>query len=348
MKVDIQQLQHLVDDSLLRVQEHPYGSLYIYNYTERCQFEHLWSPETRMCRGLIVDSAGVVVARPYDKFFNLEEHDPDEIPKDVNFIAFDKADGSLGIMYPIHGGVALATRGSFISEQAIKGTEMLHEKLDKATGGIFFPEKYTYLFEIIYPENRIVVDYGGISDLVFLGAREIETGKILLPDSFPEVQKLFVSAKPVEDYKTPRDNAEGVVLYFANGFMCKVKYEEYVRLHRLVTGVNERRIWDILRNGGSVKELLEHVPEEFEKWVVDTTNRLTAQYKEIEEEAHKRYNEFIPGADTKKEFAMRVLGMKGSGKWSGLLFAIYDKKDYSGRIWKMIYPSAYKPFREDM
>ena len=294
-----------------------------------------------------MDSAGAVVARPYDKFFNLEEHKPEEIPH-VPFRAFDKADGSLGILYPIHDGIALVTRGSFLSEQAIRGTEMLHEKCKDMEAGVFEPDRYTYLFEIIYPENRIVVDYQGISDLVFLGAREIETGKTLSPDELPKVKKFFVSVQPVEDYKTPRDNAVGVVLYFDNGFMCNVMYEEYVRLHRLVTGVNARRIWDLLRNGQSLSELLNHVPEEFERWVINTANQLEKEFMDIKETAQIKFDRLYDGAETKKDFALKVIAMKDSKEWSGFLFGIYDKKDIDARIWMKIKPSAEKPFREDM
>ena len=35
----------------------------------------------------------------------------------------------------------------------------------------------TYLFEIIYPENRIVVDYGDYKGLVLIDVIDNETGK---------------------------------------------------------------------------------------------------------------------------------------------------------------------------
>ncbi len=76
--------------------------------------------------------------------------------KSSNFDVYEKMDGSLGILYWIDDKPFLATRGAFESEQAIKGTELLrkHQNLNKLN------RNYTYLFEIIYPSNRIVVDYG--------------------------------------------------------------------------------------------------------------------------------------------------------------------------------------------
>jgi RNA ligase len=70
-------------------------------------------------------------------------------------------DGSLGILYKVDGKPYLATRGSFVSDQAVAGTAMLHERY----GDYEFEDGFTYLFEIIYPENRIVIDYKGMSDL---------------------------------------------------------------------------------------------------------------------------------------------------------------------------------------
>ncbi len=333
------------------MQKHPDLDLFIYNYTQKCQFEHLWSPDTKMCRGLITDSAGVVVARPFDKFFNMEEA-PDEVPKSEAFKAFDKADGSLGIMYVLKGAYphasafALATRGSFISEQAIEGTKILQESL--VFPNMFHPEQMTYMFEIIYPENRIVIDYKGERKLIFLGARDIETGRIFTPEWFPDITRYFESVKEIKDYAKPRDNAEGVVLYFDNGFMCKVKYEEYIRLHRLVTGVTARSIWDMLRHNGSLKELLERVPEEFSKWVQGVANGLMEEYKKIAIEAEEKFDAIYISTETRKEFALKVFSMKDSKKYSALMFKMYDKKPMNEMIWMMIKPSAEKPFREDM
>ena len=64
----------------------------------------------------------------------------------------------------------LATRGSFTSPQAIKGRELL-EKYDYNR----LAKDYTYLFEIIYPENRIVCNYD-FEDLILLGMIHTKTG----------------------------------------------------------------------------------------------------------------------------------------------------------------------------
>jgi RNA ligase len=116
--------------------------LTIWNYSEKVQYENLWDEITLQTRGLVTDNEGNVVARPFKKFFNLEEgkHTPTS-----DFEVFEKMDGSCIILFNYEGEWVFASRGSFTSEQAIKAKELssnfnLH-KLNK---------DYTYVFEIIY------------------------------------------------------------------------------------------------------------------------------------------------------------------------------------------------------
>jgi RNA ligase len=116
--------------------------LSIWNYTPEVQYGQFWDEITLQCRGLVTDNEGNVVARPFKKFFNIEEgkHTPTE-----EFEVFEKMDGSLGILFFYDGKWIIATRGSFISDQSKKAYELLEkyptENLDKNN---------TYLFEIIY------------------------------------------------------------------------------------------------------------------------------------------------------------------------------------------------------
>lgn len=338
MNVDLKTLRKYEEKKLIKSQVHPSLNLIVWGYTQKCQSEG-FDDVTKICRGLITSPTGKIVSRPFDKFFNWEEHNSpnlQDIPKNEKFVAYDKADGSLGISYPVPNGYALATRGSFVSEQSKYGTFMLNDTS-------FFKEGFTYLFEIIYPENRIVVDYGGEKKLILLGARNIETGEIVPADKIN--QNYYETPKIIKDFKKPRDNSEGVVLYFESGFMVKVKYDEYVRLHRLVTGVTSRRIWDLLRNGEDTKELLNRVPEEFEKWVKETIKDLKTKYDVIEVGSLSGLG-IVKKLETRKDQAIEI--MKNHKQLSSIIFAMLDNKPYDQIIWKMLKPKAESPFREDL
>lgn len=165
-------LKEMVAQKYVNVQKHPTADLYIYNYSATCQYDQMWNEVTLACRGLIRDGQGNVVARPFKKFFNYEQV-PD-LPAE-NFIATEKMDGSLGILYFVGDTPFIATRGSFVSEQAQKATEILRTKY----GHVVFNPEHTYLFEIVYKQNRIVVDYGDLEDLILLAVIETATGKEL-------------------------------------------------------------------------------------------------------------------------------------------------------------------------
>jgi RNA ligase len=101
-RFDRERLDALVADGWLRSQRHPDADLWIYNYTEKTQYEKHWIPETLVCRGLILDQAGRVIARPFSKFFNYGDPQVPSIP-DEPFIVMEKMDGSLGILYYLDG-----------------------------------------------------------------------------------------------------------------------------------------------------------------------------------------------------------------------------------------------------
>ena len=94
----------------ISARRHPTEPLTIYNYTAKCQYAPLWTPETRHCRGLIVHDGGRIVARPFPKFFNFEEHSRSEIAFSKPFTVAEKIDGSLGVLYPDGDGWAIASR----------------------------------------------------------------------------------------------------------------------------------------------------------------------------------------------------------------------------------------------
>lgn len=349
--IDFTNLQKMVDQGFISVQKHPTEDLFIYNYTQKCQFAREWNNETMQCRGLILDGNKNVIARPFTKFFNYEEHTGEDslLPPLLNeeFEVYDKVDGSLGIMYWIGNQPFIATRGSFISDQAVEANKMLFNyRTDNLN------KNYTYLFEIIYPENRIVVDYKGRRELILLAVIDTQSGeeKNLFDEcgDFPFVSKFdgvddFTKVRDIQ-----RDNAEGFVIKFKSGMRVKLKYAEYVRLHRLVTGVNAKTIWELLKNGDTFKDLLERVPEEFLEWVNETKRKILDEFNLAESVALTDF-EGVKNLETRKDQAIKIMEIDSQRekKLSGIIFNMLDGKDYSELIWRLVKPRAEKPFKED-
>ena len=348
---NIELLNKHVSDGNVNVQKHKDFDYYIYNYAQTVQFEKLWDEVTIDSRGLILDGVGNIIARPFQKFFNLKEHDIKDIPFDLPYTVFEKMDGSLGITYKGEDGkVYIATRGSFESEQAIKATEMLHTNSDLYNLVHSYSDEYTFLFEIIYPSNRIVVDYGGDEKLVLLGSYHKGTNEFVHPDYYKQLMPSLITPKTfdvssIDDLKNSGEtNFEGYVVRFGNDFRVKVKLDEYVRLHRILTNVSNVSIWEALKNGDDLEEILQNVPDEFYDWVNEIISGLQEKYDEILGVVSGVHNHIVYNMkdSTRKEIAMYLL--ENHKNLSSILFSVLDGKDHSKTIWDMVRPQYQKPF----
>ncbi len=322
--IDLAAFRERETQGFITCRPHPTHDLLIWNYTAKCQWERAWDDVTMQARGLITTSKGEIVARPFRKFMNYEEYQG-TIPVE-SFKVTEKLDGSLGILYFVDGKPFIATRGSFTSEQAIRATRMLQERYS----AFEFLPYYTYLFEILYPENRIVVDYRGMEDIVLLTVIHTEAGKeydINNPTwvkmwPFPLVKHYDGITDIAELRKLEGDNQEGFVIRFESGLRLKLKFAEYVRLHRLLTQINARVIWDLLRNNQSFDDLLNRVPDEFYAWVASTRDNLIAKYRVIEDGA-RRLHEQVKGLPTRKKQAEIVK----LSPYAAATFRMLDGKD---------------------
>ena len=354
--LDPDELAADVGDGLVKATRHPAGGLQILNYTPKAQYEGVWTPATRLCRGLIITGERppftgdeAVVARPFSKFFNASEHAT--LPLDEPFEVYDKVDGSLGILYPgPDGQPAIATRGSFASDQAQHATDVLRRRYPQVS----VPDGQTWLFEIVYPGNRIVVDYGDQDDLVFLAALDNATGDdVAWPDEqqWPGPRTAAVPAGSFEELTriAERGDAdrEGYVVKFASGLRVKVKHAEYVRLHRIVTGLTAKRVWELLAAGDDLAELRDAAPDELHDWIDDTEAGLRAAQQAIVDDAYAWLADPTVGAakarpDDRQARKGAAQQITRQASHPGLVFALLDGRDddVHAKAWKLVEPAG--------
>jgi RNA ligase len=339
--LDAAALAKAIEDGFVRRQVHPSLPLAIYNYTERCQYERAWTDITRTCRGLIVhDGTGEVVARPWAKFFNYGEHPEGSLDLSAPAEVTDKMDGSLGIMYWAGDGWAIATRGSFASDQAVHATALLRDRYPDFEP----PAGMTALFEIVFPSNRIVVDYGAMDDLVLLGAVDIATGEAVGPDwvsLWPGPLTETMTAATLAEALTlpPRSGREGVVVRMPGSVMIKLKQDDYAALHRLITGMNARVVWERIGEGETAEQICEAIPEEFRPWVREVGGELIREKNRVVGEAaaeHERILAALPAGWGRKEYAAAAV----QSPLRAWLFNLLDGRDPSAGIWKTLKPSG--------
>jgi RNA ligase len=353
MTMQLDDLQQHIEDGAIRAVRHPVLDITLYNYTAVCQYEARWCDTTRLCRGLVIRDNGEVVARPFPKFHNYEEHPAGHEAFSKPFIVTEKLDGSLGILYRSHDGWAIATRGSFTSEQAVKATGIL-----RSSYAGFMPEEgLTYLFEILYPGNRVVVDYGEREDLVLIAVIDTASGRDL-DGSFgwpgPKTRAYDLSCEPGDVVASlgllDDGNSEGVVLRFdwpSSGphFRVKLKLAEYKRLHKLVTGTSTKTVWEALALGSDMAELTDRVPDEFHVWLRECIAELRGRYEETDLRVRELFAQVVEEAGIegdRKGFAEAAVRHAERA----YLFRLYDGHSIEAMIWRELKPQYARPFSQ--
>jgi len=344
-------IKKMIEKGYVSRRKHPTCDLWILNYTPQTQFDFEWNEATIVCRGLIVDAEWNIIARPLKKFFTIDQltsirnkvhHLYGRKFKDIfneRFITMEKIDGSLGILFynPLLTKWEIATRGSFESDQAIEANKILQEKYNWLT----FAIDCTYMVEIIYPENRIVVNYKNERALILLAVLNNDTGlddwdEWSLMNKYMKFAKLY-HINTIEELEAApdRDNAEGYVLIFEDGFRLKFKYEEYKRLHYIMTSITEKKLWEWERDSYEIDP--KNVPDEYFEWILSVQSGLRKKYRVIETEVWNKLNEVTIDPSWTRKYVANLIK---DYRYRHIVFAMMDEHDYAKMIWKLLKPEG--------
>lgn len=330
------------DEGYIRVQILDNSVLAIANYSEKAQYEQKWNPVTLQCRGLIFDIfTHNVVARPFPKFFNWDDSSQ-PYPPQSQCVLMPKMDGSLGVLYYHDDGYKIATRGSFTSDQAVHATKVLRDTME--VWEPVFHIDATYLFEIIYPQNRIVVDYGDTDALVLLDVIDNRTGesRFDLFDALDWPNKVSRKSVVFNDsliHDIPQGE-EGFVMYWPyQNMRVKMKSAEYLTLHKMIFGLNARVVWERLGQGETAAQICDGLPDEFHEWVNRIAFDLQKQATKISSDVKREFREVTRSLKldaTRKDFAAKA----SSSPNKKYLFLLFDGKPIEEAIWNTLKPSG--------
>ena len=243
--------------------------LELFNYTRNCSFEKNWNVFTLISRGLILcPSQKKVVCQPLIKFFNYGE--TLYLPENESFRSTTKMDGSCIFLWFWNNKWNCSTRGSFSSEQAIWAENWFHTNCAISE---LVPGR-TYIFEVIYAENRIVITYD-FEGLVLITGYDENGNEFLYDDaawyasrmgtrvvqtnSFNSIEEMLDKSKELPS------SEEGWVVRFDNGYRIKIKGDEYCRIHRVISNCTPLSVWDMMRNCQDLAPIIAKLPEEFRK-----------------------------------------------------------------------------------
>jgi RNA ligase len=290
-------LETMIKEKMVTRIVHHELDLTIYDYSNLCQAKNAWNEVTFKCRGLVIEtSTGNIVARPFNKFFNLGQTNELSIPSEIPdyAIGYEKVDGSMLNVFNYQSSWMTSTRGSFKSDQAIKGLDMLKdykEYVDQLN------PHYNYIFEIIYPENRIVVKYD-FTRLILLAViakdgNELDINNVNWPS---KAKILNTNISPEKANLLDIENEEGYVFRWmdCNGQVqrCKVKFEKYLLLHKAKCFTSNVSIWEVFYDEEKLSKLLELIPDEYYATIMNEVNKLNAEMTRINQISYQKAIEF--------------------------------------------------------
>jgi RNA ligase len=297
-------------EGIIKIVQGP-GDLYLLSYTDECQRRGLWDEVTLASRGLIIDKTSrEVAALPFRKFFNWHEY-TDEIPGGP-FVVTEKIDGSLGVLYRHDGEYWLATRRSFDSIEAKRGTALLRSSLGQEK----LPEEFTFLFEIVLSDaGSSIVKYetDGLYLLSIIDRHssdelphtELESWADRFGWKLPMAYK-FSTLEEVHAASTslPAD-FEGYVIRFPCGLRLKLKSETYLALLRASLGLSKKKVLNALSLGESnFQALLEQTPEELRPFAEKIAAEERARAAKVDDEVGEWFSK--APKDSRKVFALWI------------------------------------------
>lgn len=359
--LDVDKLNRYVAEGIVTKRDHPTVPLSIYCYSRRATYENIWDEITTKTRGLIVDEHGVIVARPFEKFFNLDTVDkpethyrnlPNEQPE-----TYEKLDGSLGIFWEYMDYMGVASKGSFSSDHAVWATYWFSKECKNHQ----WPEGYTPVFEMICQAVQTHVVFYEIPDqLILLALINNETGEEL-PYNDLYHYAFLNGLKTVEIFNKSvatvldedRHNKEGYVLSWRrpgqSPLKVKVKHETFLKLQKIVHAATPRNILDALE-ANDYKAI--------ELWKTSTSPELSIFVQRWFHNFTKAFGEYLASGErvaksastrfsTRKEQA-EFIRNDANLKYASIAFAVLDQAEKGTEPAKAAWKLTREWFEEEL
>lgn len=279
------------------IQEKKFGNISSFNFTNKAFYDKVWDEQTTKARGLYLDTfKGKVVARAYDKFFNINERPEtkfDMLQNKLQFpvTAYVKENGYLGIVSydEYNDDLFIASKSTIDSQfaqwlkEAIYNqiTEENREKMkqyakDNNVSFVFenvdmkndphiieYPESKLYLLDIVYNQmNFAKYDYETMCDIAHqFGLTPKE--KAFEIANWQDFYDWYYDILE-EDYEYNGRKIEGFVIEDSVGYMTKLKLA-YYNFWKFMRAISHEAI----RNGYIKKTsaLTTPIANEYYAWV---------------------------------------------------------------------------------
>lgn len=255
------------------IQEKRFDHISSFNFTPKAFYDRAWDEQTIKARGLFIDTeSNKVVARAYEKFFNINERSETKFGVLKNVLRFPvmayvKENGFLGLVSYDHktGGLFIASKSTPNGPYANNLREIFYQQVQniEAVKEYLKNNNATMVFECIDPENDphiikyesrklVLLDivendptfkkrpYFDVDDVATMLKLECKHLAYILSDwqSFCD----WYSEVTSKDYMYKGSFIEGFVLEDFDGFMVKLKlhyYNTWKHMRSVVDAVNQ-------------------------------------------------------------------------------------------------------------
>ena len=347
-------LDRLIQEKKVRRKWHPaYPQLAVYKYSVGYDFFDESDADTgivKACRGLVYDhEEGRIVCRGMPKFFNHFRYTRPQLEQlfSMDYVVQEKVDGSCVLLWHYLGNWHFSTLGSFESEQARRASQHFDKLCGHMIRAKMLNPLRTYVFEVMYPGNEVVLSYGMEEKLIYLCEFDNQTGHDRFSCKFSPVGDGVGLAHPLPDPITlddlirsveEDDFREGFVVRFEPGeglpaIRLKFKTKWYFEQTAFISGIRRHGLVKTLFKYYKARRqvpCMRNVGDEYVVQVHALVDRLAAAVFETTSRLGR-----LP---TRKEQAAHVLGGAIPSHLKSALFAGLDGNTETVRfmVWKTL------------
>ena len=242
------------------IQEKTYGDISSFNFTRKAFYDRAWDEQTVKARGLYIDThKNKVIARSYEKFFNINERPEtklDRLQFELKFpvTVYVKENGFLGIVSydEYNDDLLIATKSTLDSQYAQWLKEMFYQKVSseniRSIKKFVKENNVSFVFECVdmkhdphvidYPESKLVLLDIIKNDLEFSKHKYDTMITIAQMFGLEHKEKAYEISNWQDfydwycnvlepDYEYHGREIEGFVIEDSKGFMTKLKLSYY-------------------------------------------------------------------------------------------------------------------------
>jgi RNA ligase len=214
------------------------------------------------------------------------------------------------------------------------------------------------LAEIIYPENKIIVNYGTDRKLVMLAAyhthteEEADLGslRVVAESAGMEMAKEYFYTIPqmIELQKTLPKDQEGFVVRFKSGLRVKIKGDEYCKIAKMISQMSYLSFWEAMKQGKVSNGYIIQLPEEFRAEFEPMVQKLEEQYRTVMSQIGEDLRQ-LPVVDINTKEGKKTIGLflkeKNTLKhpYAMFLALTHNANGLEGYIMKSIRPTGNEP-----